>query len=648
MLKLKKAFRVALIVCLCTIYLQGMAAMKVEANASAGENGNLPVMGADAVPAAAPELLITELVQDTDNYAGYDAFEFVELYNTTDQPISLQGYKLSLIAGAATNKWEQAIDRKAVIEPFSTFVIWTHLTEIDPVVTEGFNSYYYDSYQLKWLSDKQLYRMRGVGGLVNSNKHTVVVSDPQGEEIVRASYNDTAKDVSLGTSTVYSYPLDGSKLMRKTAIQQTPTPGWVYDEQVPAREKRHTTPPAAPQGLQAKAGDGFVKLTWLANGETDIDSYRIYKNGVLEWSVAADKHKAVISQLWGNVTVNLAVTAVDTSGNESQQAIVSATPGHQILKQKKVGSSAPNPAFDAFWRVSEKGAKIPGLHQDVVPQGIAYDAENDWLIMSAYMRDKRPSSLSVIDANSGKLIKSVVLKNDDGTPYVGHAGGVTVSKANIWVSSGEYLHRLPKEALELAADNDELQFADKFLTPTRGSSAAYHNGVLWAGDYYDSGSPTDPSHAMVNRDGDTFHAWLAGYELDPVTDLPVDASVPSYILSIADSVQGATFTDDYVITSQSYNRYADSHLTRFMNPLQDTPHATVTYNGASVPVWFLDNQAKKTDNNLLTLPAMSEGLIAVGNELFVLFESGATRYRYTTTFVSDHIRKVKFDLWDAE
>ena len=603
--------------------------------------------GTSPIPSALPKLLITELVQDTDNYAGFDAFEYVELYNTTALPISLENYKLSLLSGSNALKWEQAIGAGAVIEPYSTFVIWTHVAEIDPIIVEGFNSYYYDSYQLKWLGGSELYRMGGVGGLVNTSKHIVTLADPQGGEVVRASYNDTVKDVALGTSTSYSYPVDGSKLMRKTGVAQTPTPGWVHAGQVPAKPKQDAIPPAMPQGLQAIAGDGFVQLNWLPNTESDLDSYRIYKDGALEWSVPAAQQEAVISQLWGNISVSLAVTAVDTSGNESQQSVISATPGHQILTQQTVGSSVPGAVFDQFWQVSEEGALIPGLHQDIVPQGIAYDADNDWFIMSAYMRDKRPSSLSVIDASNGQLIKSVLLNNDDGTPYVGHAGGVTVSKHNIWVSSGEYLHRLPKDALEQAADNDELAFSDKFLTPTRGSSATYHNGVLWAGEFYASSSPTDPSHAMVNRDGNTYNAWLAGYELDPITDLPVNSAVPSYILSIADSVQGATFTDDYVITSQSYNRYADSHLTRYNNPLATAPHTTVMYNGVSVPVWFLDNQERAPGNSLLHLPAMSEGVIAVGDDVYVLFESGATRYRYTTTFVSDHIRKVSLPLWEG-
>lgn len=41
-----------------------------------------------------PELMITELAVDTKNEDGADAYEFIEVYNTTDRPIHFKDYHI--------------------------------------------------------------------------------------------------------------------------------------------------------------------------------------------------------------------------------------------------------------------------------------------------------------------------------------------------------------------------------------------------------------------------------------------------------------------------------------------------------------------------------------------------------------------------
>ncbi len=84
-----------------------------------------------------------------------------------------------------------------------------------------------------------------------------------------------------------------------------------------------TTPPAAPTGLSATAGDGTVSLDWNNNGETDLDGYNIYRsttsgsgysqlNGTL--LATSDYTDNSVSN---GTTYYYVVTAVDTSTNES-------------------------------------------------------------------------------------------------------------------------------------------------------------------------------------------------------------------------------------------------------------------------------------------------------------------------------------------
>ena len=92
-----------------------------------------------------------------------------------------------------------------------------------------------------------------------------------------------------------------------------------------------TTPPAAPTGLTATAGDGSVSLDWADNGESDLALYTVYRSttpgggytslGNVTISAFNDNGAA------NGTTYYYVVTASDASANESaQSAEASATP----------------------------------------------------------------------------------------------------------------------------------------------------------------------------------------------------------------------------------------------------------------------------------------------------------------------------------
>ncbi len=93
------------------------------------------------------------------------------------------------------------------------------------------------------------------------------------------------------------------------------------------------TPPAAPTGLVATAGDGQNQLAWSASTESDLAGYNVYRataaagpfslaNGSLVTATAF-----VDGGLTNGTTYHYLVTAVDTSSNESaDSAVASATP----------------------------------------------------------------------------------------------------------------------------------------------------------------------------------------------------------------------------------------------------------------------------------------------------------------------------------
>jgi len=84
-----------------------------------------------------------------------------------------------------------------------------------------------------------------------------------------------------------------------------------------------TTPPAAPTGLTASAGDGQVSLDWADNGEADLAGYTVYRSTTSGSGYAAVTGSLLGTSAYTDTTVTngttyyYVVTASDTSANES-------------------------------------------------------------------------------------------------------------------------------------------------------------------------------------------------------------------------------------------------------------------------------------------------------------------------------------------
>lgn len=292
--------------------------------------------------------------------------------------------------------------------------------------------------------------------------------------------------------------------------------------------------------------------------------------------------------------------------------------------------------YSKFSNCAEPSVLVPGLNQYMVPQGMDIWPDMNWLLISGYFSDTKFSKCSVVvavDLASGKFIGEYFLKNADGTDHDSHAGGVAVTKKNLFISNAGYLYRIPLSSVLMAEQSGSITIAESISVPVNSSYCNYSGGVLWVGEFqYGKTYKTDDTHKMKNRDGDTYYAWTVGYLLDETTENEFKASaitstyaIPDYILSITERIQGMTvISDNYIVLSQSYGRGNDSTLFIYNNPLSEKPHSQFTYNGLTIPVWFLDS---KTGVKKLTAPPMTEGVAAIGGKLYVLFESGADTYR---------------------
>lgn len=102
------------------------------------------------------------------------------------------------------------------------------------------------------------------------------------------------------------------------------------------------TPPAVPTGLLASADETEVVLVWDANTETDLDGYNVYSaasaTGIftqINGSLLTDP-TYTDSTITAGQTLYYAVTAMDTSGNQSAKSAV-------VFATRSPGSATPAP-----------------------------------------------------------------------------------------------------------------------------------------------------------------------------------------------------------------------------------------------------------------------------------------------------------------
>lgn len=293
--------------------------------------------------------------------------------------------------------------------------------------------------------------------------------------------------------------------------------------------------------------------------------------------------------------------------------------------------------YEKFRESRSEGPLIPGLVQDLVPQGMA--VHEDMIIISNYSSAGKAGTIAIVNLESGSFEKILYLKNDDGSDHTGHLGGLAAGSKNLWISSGKGVYYLPYPVLMEAMSGDTLQLPPIILTETKGSFATFHNGYVWIGEFTRSNGdyPVPQSHWRIRADGKKNRAWLGAYLPENLLKSR-ESHFPDKIYSIPDEVQGAAFADDYLYLSMSYGRKNYSRLETYRRLDHEEPHEVISPgNERETALWILDETSLIGN---MDIPPMSEAVVKQGDDLYVLFESGASKYRDTALFPLDKIQLV--------
>ena len=304
--------------------------------------------------------------------------------------------------------------------------------------------------------------------------------------------------------------------------------------------------------------------------------------------------------------------------------------------------------FSMFLNNAVRFAVIPGLEQDIVPQGLARNPETGYVYISAYYNSgDKPSVIIVLDPN-GKFVAEYFVYRSNGNAYTGHMGGICVTEDYLYFtgpadSDGNYtVAEFKLKHLPLTGSH-KITIHDTVAMPIHSSFLFYDSGILWSGTFYIHGNSSYGLGKLFNtnttsNDGKTYGGYAAAFVLDGEEKrLAVDATkgyaVPDTVLAIPDKVQGMAYKDGKVALSISYGRNNNSTLDFFKIDLSKA-NKSITVDNKVYPMIILDSLNR---TNTVTTMCMTEGLtLAEDGNILVLYESGAQKY-YNSKNPNDYI-----------
>ena len=298
---------------------------------------------------------------------------------------------------------------------------------------------------------------------------------------------------------------------------------------------------------------------------------------------------------------------------------------------------------------------VPGLSNgdNMVPQGLSYWAEKNWILISAYEpNDAAPSVVYALRASDGHLVAQFNLQNASGSWIYEHVSGIACSGHNLYIAdAGSKMAYIPLSELDVAEGTvktvryaGSVDFSGE-LNNANTSYASWGDGILWTGNFFIDG---DSSYGT--RANSASGTMMLGYDLNGCATSAAEWAAltalvgnPSYCIPLdaygINKVQCATVKNGFCYVGTSYGRTNDSTMYIF-NVNLASGQGTLSVNGRTKPRIVLTHQRSYTH-----LP-MTEGLMVYDGYLWNIFESAAWLYNGKESSVSKNPTDVlwRFDI----
>ena len=172
-----------------------------------------------------PLLQVSEIVANSPNAGGTDAFEYVEVRNATDAPLAWDDFTVRYIyplvdhTEISSVAWP-TLTPGAVIEPGGTLVLWVRNAGSAGKTAQDFN----EAYGTSLVRGKTLVDIEG-SGLANSVMRGIEVSSRAGVQVSRAFYNEDGAPDATVTSGVQFGSVTAEGAVQPRLGLKAPSPG---------------------------------------------------------------------------------------------------------------------------------------------------------------------------------------------------------------------------------------------------------------------------------------------------------------------------------------------------------------------------------------------------------------------------------------
>jgi len=257
----------------------------------------------------------------------------------------------------------------------------------------------------------------------------------------------------------------------------------------------------------------------------------------------------------------------------------------------------------------EKSFLVQGINDKLVPQGLTYSSKYNVVLQSSYSDDGKNSILFVINYDNGELIKSLKLMNETGYFIDSHSGGLTTDNDKVYITSNYRLEEYSLEDIMKTNDNYIKAISSSELN-NRGDFCLYHDNYLWIGEfhfrYYDSIPGGKP--------------LLFGYDMTNFNNY----DIPNYVIALPNMVQGMDILPDgSFVFSRSFSYLIFSHINIYKNVIEEDTDNSYQVKGTKVPYYEFNKNNKIKE---IKIPPMAEGMFYKDNYLYIMFESGSSKY----------------------
>ena len=284
----------------------------------------------------------------------------------------------------------------------------------------------------------------------------------------------------------------------------------------------------------------------------------------------------------------------------------------------------------SYYNASEKAFVIPGLDEDFVPQGFHYDEENGYFLVSGYSAVKdMPSTVYLLDAESGEIVGKALLHKENGDVFTGHSGGIARNGDYVYIAggSGRCLYVYSYADLLAAGHGGAVNRLGKFSLKYsdedyQGTSFVTVTGDrLIVGEYRSETDYSYPdSHKVTTSAGDEHGGLAMEFALDPQGPYGISAN-PTKVFSIRDYVQGMWAEDGKIYLSTSHG--LTHSLIYVYDEAKATEEGTIKIIGRTLPLYSLDSASLTATYQIAP---MSEELFMKDGKLYIMCESACSKY----------------------